>query len=477
MRAGAALLALPVSIALCALVPAATDAQSAHTDGLGNITMALAGDATINRRLSVYEEPEYLRMTDIIRKATVAYVNLETLLHDYEDDAFPAASPATYQRGAPEMAKELVWMGFDIVSTANNHSMDFGVGGLRSTLRATRAAGLTASGTGENLALARAPGYRETAGGRVALISASSTFNDEDRAGHQRADLRGRPGLNPIRFETTNVVTAAQMEALRQIRRDLRLGGGGGSDAGESLNFQGNRYVVGDRPHVITTAHKGDLAEIVAAVKDAKRQADWVIVSSHTHEGPSRTEPAQFLVEFARAVIDAGADLFVGHGPHVLRGIEIYKGKPIFYSLGVFISQSETAALQGYDNYESYASSTLNPFSATPSEFYDARNARSGGGRSIDEERWTSAMAVADFRGGNLSEIRLYPVDLGFHLPRSQQGRPVLATGAKAREILEGVRKLSEPLGTQVEVREGVAVIRFPAATRAEATPRPAPND
>jgi poly-gamma-glutamate capsule biosynthesis protein CapA/YwtB (metallophosphatase superfamily) len=474
MRTGAAFLALPVSIALCALVPAPADAQSAHTDGLGNISMALAGDATLNRRLSVYEEPEYLRMTEVIRKATVAYVNLETLLHDYEDDAFPTASPATYQRGAPEMAKELVWMGFDIVSTANNHSMDFGVGGLRSTLKAARAAGLTASGTGENLALARAPGYRETAGGRVALISASSTFNEQDRAGHQRADMRGRPGLNPIRFETTHVVTAAQMDALRQIRRDLRLGGG--SDAGESLNFQGNRYVVGDRPNITTTAHKGDLAEIVAAVKDAKRQADWVVVSSHTHEGVSRTEPAQFLVEFARAVIDAGADVFVGHGPHVLRGIEIYKGRPIFYSLGVFISQSETAALQGYDNYESYAS-TLNPFSATPSQFYDVRNERSGGGRSVDEERWTSAMAVTDFRAGKLAEIRLYPVDLGFELKRSQQGRPVMATGAKAREILEGIRKLSEPFGTQIEVREGVGVIRFPAGARADVVPRPAPND
>ena len=54
--------------------------------------------------------------------------------------------------------------------------------------------------------------------------------------------------------------------------------------------------------------------------------------------------PADFIPIFARAVIDAGADVFVGHGPHVLRGIEIYKGKPIFYSLSNFIFQNETAA-------------------------------------------------------------------------------------------------------------------------------------
>ena len=61
-----------------------------------------------------------------------------------------------------------------------------------------------------------------------------------------------------------------------------------------------------------------------------------------TKAAATRLEPAQFLVTFARAMIDAGADLFVGHGPHVLRGIEIYKGAPIIYSLGDFIFQNET---------------------------------------------------------------------------------------------------------------------------------------
>ena len=63
--------------------------------------------------------------------------------------------------------------------------------------------------------------------------------------------------------------------------------------------------------------------------------ADWVIVSVHCHEsGTHRDEPPAFLEAFARAAIDEGADMFFGHGPHVTRGIEIYKGKPILYSLG-----------------------------------------------------------------------------------------------------------------------------------------------
>ncbi len=99
------------------------------------------------------------------------------------------------------------------------------------------------------------------------------------------------------------------------------------------------------------SADSVDVDAITASVRDAKRQANWVIVSSHTHQGGANTEA--FLVQFAHAVIDAGADVFVAHGPHVLRGVEIYKGRPIFYSLGDFLMENETVELQPWENYES----------------------------------------------------------------------------------------------------------------------------
>ena len=81
-----------------------------------------------------------------------------------------------------------------------------------------------------------------------------------------------------------------------------------------------------------------------------------MIVSLHCHEsGANRSVPADFIPIFAKAVIDAGADVFVGHGPHVLRGIEIYKGKPIFYSLSNFIFQNETVLRMPEDSYEQYS--------------------------------------------------------------------------------------------------------------------------
>ena len=158
-----------------------------HRDALGDMTFSLAGDAIITRRLSVFQEPEFLALRDIFRGATVGFANLEILLHDYEQDVVPAsASGGTYMRADPAMADELVWMGVDMVSAANNHTMDYGAGGMRSTLAAARSAGLVVAGAGENLALARAPAYLESPGGRVALISVASTFNDAMRAGHQR---------------------------------------------------------------------------------------------------------------------------------------------------------------------------------------------------------------------------------------------------------------------------------------------------
>ena len=111
--------------------------------------------------------------------------------------------------------------------------------------------------------------------------------------------------------------------------------------------------MAGPKPGTRTEPNKQDLEEIARVVQSASALADIVIVSLHCHEsGANRSLPADFIPIFAKAVIDAGADMFVGHGPHVLRGIEIYKGKPIFYSLSNFIFQNETLLRMPEDSYE-----------------------------------------------------------------------------------------------------------------------------
>ena len=434
--------------------PAALEAQ-AFEDARGDMSIALAGDAIISRKMSPYREPEFLALRDIIRNATAAFVNLEILFHDYEDDVIPAAaSGGTYMRAEPEIAHELAWFGFDMVSIANNHTMDFGAGGARRTVEATEAAGLAIAGFGENLAEARAPAYVDTPGGRVALISIASTFNDAMRAGHQRPDMRGRPGLSPIRYERHVTVTADQMAGLRDALSAAGRGGG----SGPRLNFGGMTFMVGDKPGVKTVPHAGDLAEIVEVVKEAQRQAEWVIVTSHTHEGADRREvPADFIVEAARAFIDAGADMFVGHGPHILRAVELYQGKPIFYSLANFAMQNETIEFQPQDNYEAQGLG----YEDLPGKFQDVRIERAGASSfPAGKGFWESVVPYVEYEGGKLKEIKLYPITMGWQLPRPVRGRPMLADDALGKEILEGLAKLSAEFGTTMAIEDGVGVIR-----------------
>ena len=206
-----------------------------------------------------------------------------------------------------------------MVSRANNHTGDYGTLGMDLTTRRVRDAGLLQAGVGQSLAEAREAKFLETTEARVALISVASTFPDHSRAGRTRGDIPARPGLNPLRFSTTYVVPRERLESLRSMMQEL------GMDppaTGDGLSFRGNRFVVGDAPAVRTEANPEDVREIGAVVANASRLADYTIVTIHAHEGDGdRFVPAQFLVEFAHAMVDADADIFVGHGPHVVRGI------------------------------------------------------------------------------------------------------------------------------------------------------------
>jgi poly-gamma-glutamate synthesis protein (capsule biosynthesis protein) len=424
-------------------------------------TMALTGDSIITRRLSVYEEPEFLEMIELIRDADVAFTNLEMLFHDYEP--YPMhQSGGTYMRGDPALAEELVWAGFDIVSRANNHTGDYGVEGMRLTSKYTEAAGLVHAGVGESLTEAREPKFIETAKARVALISVASTFADHMRAGRSRGDIPGRPGLNPLRFSTTNVTTEEGVAALREalVTAGFARGrGAGGRGGGSSVSVFGTRVVAGDEPGRHTTPNPEDLEEITAAVRSAARLADYTIVTSHTHESDgSRLVPAEFLVTFARAVVDAGADVVVGHGPHVLRGIEIYKGKPIMYSLGDFLFQNETLLRLPSENYETY---DLDP-TAQVADFNSRRYRDDTTGFPADPMIWEAVVAVPTFRDGTLVDLALHPISLGFGLPPSQRGRPTFADPELGDKILDDLIRLSEPFGTTIEKRDGIGYLMLP---------------
>jgi poly-gamma-glutamate capsule biosynthesis protein CapA/YwtB (metallophosphatase superfamily) len=415
-------------------------------------TLALTGDSIIMQRLQVFREPEFTKLFDLIRGADAAFTNLETLFHDYE--APPAhESGGTWMRTDPPILKELVWAGFDLVSRANNHAGDFGPLGSQITSKYVRDAGLVEAGVGNSLAEAREAKFLETPKGRVALVSAASTFPPHSRAGNTRGDMPARPGLSPLRFTTTYVVTPERLADLRRVAAELS---GNPPGSGDTLNFGGRRYVAGPKPGTRTEPDPADVEEIARVVKSASALADIVVVSLHCHEsGVNRSVPADFIPVFAKAVIDAGADVFVGHGPHVLRGVEIYKGKPIFYSLSNFIFQNETLLRMPADSYEQYSLKD----EAQPADYLDARYDKDRRSFPSDREYWDSVAVVTKWDGGKFIEAQLYPITLGFQTPRSERGRPRLASGADADRILEMMTTRSKAFGATVTVRNGVGIV------------------
>jgi hypothetical protein len=171
------------------------------------------------------------------------------------------------------------------------------------------------------------------------------------------------------------------------------------------------------------------------------------------------------LPEFAHACIDAGADLFVGHGPHLLRGLEIYEGKPIFYSVGNFIFQYETMERVGADDFDNLR---VEPH-WTPGQVMANLHHNLDRGFPADERYWETVLPICTFEGDALRGIALHPLTLGFGEPVWQRGTPRLAFGERGEKTLARFAELSEPYGTCIDITGSVAQVRVPNASLAPA--------
>ena len=216
--------------------------------------------------------------------------------------------------------------------------------------------------------------------------------------------------------------------------------------------------VAGDEPGIRTRPHQEDLDAIGAVVSNASRLSDYTIVSLHGHERAGvNSRPAEFIVSFAHAMVEAGADVVVGHGPHVLRGIEIYRGKPIFYSLGDFMFENETLLRLPHENYEPYGLGA----DSHVADFNDARYDMDKRSFPANREIWESVIAIPRWDDEELVELTLHPISLGFGTPRWERGRPMLADRALAEKIIEDLRVRSEPFGTEILLKNGVGVVKL----------------
>jgi poly-gamma-glutamate synthesis protein (capsule biosynthesis protein) len=278
-----------------------------------------------------------------------------------------------------------------------------------------------------------------------------------------RGEWPGRGGLSNLDVRRYLMIPARDWEAVRTIRDHFPNGTGfyaRGANNDQQISLLGNEFRKAP-PDVLEASYsfemnQRDLTDILASVREGKLRSDFITVALHSHhfrdaKGGYRgenvpeaehldTNPsvADYLEEFARAAIDNGADLFQGTGVHVLRGIEIYQGKPIFYGLGEFIRQRDIGGLAG----------------------------RGDPGRDSCEGcpfpvKYESIVAVSEFAGGRLAEVRLYPIELGYDSPRmAHRGVPKRADSTTARRILARLQELSAPYGTEITIQGEVGLIR-----------------
>jgi hypothetical protein len=223
----------------------------------------------------------------------------------------------------------------------------------------------------------------------------------------------------------------------------------------EGIIMFGNlQFKEGNEQKAETFINPVDFSRLISSVEQAKLSADHVLVSLHAHEmnGINLEEPADFIVKFAHECIDHGADAIIGHGPHIIRGIEIYQNKPIFYSLGNFIYQADTALRQPADMYEKFGMDCRN----NVVEIFTHLNEKAHRSHAEIPEMWQSVLPVWKVQGHHLEEIRLYPLELGFGMPNYRNGWPAITNNV---HVLERIKFLSEKFGTKMSIENGIGKI------------------
>ena len=424
-------------------------------------SFVLAGDSFITQRLPHDSRIDALR--EYLHRFDVRFTNFEILLHDFE--VYPApVSGGTWAAARPQVLDDILYLGFNIMAWANNHNIDWNLGGLLTTMRHLDEKHCIHAGVGCNLAEASQPRYLDTPEGRVALIGVTSTMNPWGMASAQRPDVLGRPGSNVLRYEAVHYVSGEDFQKLQQIVEQTEVNANrrlnekeGFAKPADGGYYIGNIRFEPGQPGTVTRMNKKDAARIVQSIKEASAQADIVLVSHHTHErkGMDKTRPADFARDFARLCIDSGAHAYIGHGPHIWRGIEIYKKHPVFYSLGDFIFQNDFVERQPSEFFDLY---DLGPENNV-SEGLALRSDHGKRGLSADPQVFRSALPSFTLENGALKTITLQPLSLGFEEPHGLKGRPFLAEGAEADAILTHIAELSKPYGTGIDIKDGIGTI------------------
>ena len=397
---------------------------------------------------------------DYISQADVRINNMEMVLSNF--DVFASTyCGGLWLTAEPERLDDVLKYGFNCFGFANNHTMDYSYGGVKSTLDALKSRNMPVCGAGMSLAEATAPAMVDTKEGKVAVLCITSTSDDSARAGDPGHVIPARPGLNMLRHSEVFLVNEEHMKALEEIAEVTHINGrinnskrGGYTVTKPGIfNLGTVEFKLSETEGKTSAPHPQDMERMRRAIAEARETAEYVVVCFHSHEikGDLDEEPDYFIETFARACIDAGACAVVGSGTHQIKAIELYKGKPIFYSIANFIFQSEKPKQFPPDYHDRYGIDRS--LSAQEAMFIRS----DGGKRGLETEfkNYKGLMPLLELENGEVKKITIKPVELGFyHEDKSVKGLPHDANEAVTGEIFETLQSLSREYGTSL-VRNG----------------------
>lgn len=427
----------------------------------GTYVVAAVGDVLMQEPMGKMISPEIQR---ILREADTTIGNKEHYVVDSRN--WPHGHGNNW---APkELAQDLADLGFDFLAPGEG---DGGVEGMKSSAHWYDKAGIKIAGQGPNLSTARMPVFQQLEKGRVAVVSAfpvpdrgagSEAIVATNRNGNNGED---RFGLNPLRLTVWHVVTAPMLQQLKAMK-DAIMARSNEPDVARPIAlipdppdrvtlFADQRYLAGAKPgEYHYEMNRSDLEAQILATRNAKEYADFAMFTMHVHQNRSAFQaysqdhyPVNYVKELAHTLVENGMDMYVGHGNHTMQGIEIYKGRPIFYNLGNFAVHRFGADDSGIGTMT-------------------AIERQEGGDEWLQQYiNLVAYVATSKYVDGVLEEIRIYPVDLGVdraNRPWSKMSVPMTPSPELATRILADVQKYSEPFGTKISVENGVGVIRVP---------------
>lgn len=432
-------------------------------------TIALVGDLIINQAIAPRLRRESPDLLALLQNADLVIGNYEGSIIELGDfDGHPAAlSGFSWLISPTEVVDDLAEIGFHAFSRANNHATDWGHAGMRSTDAHLRGGGFAIAGTGETLAAARAAGIHRGEIVRSSLVSFATTFEADTPAADPSGQVPGRPGAHTIAVTPVVIVGEEQLARVRAIRDAqaphlrapvlLQI-----DEALGVVSLMGTHFAA--RPggmegpvDVDYTLDRADVAGTLLAVRQAKQTSDFTVVAGHTHEPNNwATDAPRFQRQLAKEAIFHGADIFVGHGPHQLRGIEVIDGHPVFYSLGNFCFMDNTMSVVTPGEWErrvwqlAPGRDQLDLTATTPAEFMEWRRQV---GPFSDPEIYESVVALVHCHSdGTARRVELHPIELHLDGPDAQRGVPRSAPHDVGQRILERLAALSAPLGTTVRI-------------------------